>query len=118
MFSPIRALVFCVVLVRGAAFPSDQVKAQIDKVDGYDGYRFGMTLDQAKKIKPAAKQTPCDFVQVVACLEYAITISAFPATVTVQFEGATPALSQIIIPSNRFQVPPFATRVETSEERS
>jgi hypothetical protein len=63
----------CGVLV-AACFMSDQVMAQIKKVDGYDGYKFGMTIDQALKVKSAAKQkTPCDYQGVPVCLEYATT---------------------------------------------
>jgi hypothetical protein len=88
---------FCGVLV-GAFFFPDRVMAQIRKVDGYDDYKFGMTIDQALKVRPAAKQkTPCDYVGVPVCLEYATTVSVFSATVNVQFEGDTPLLSQILI---------------------
>ena len=95
---------FCSVLV-GAFFVPDGVMAQIQKVDGYDGYKFGMSIDQAKNIKPAAKQTRCEYVSVDACLEYATTISVFPATVSVQFKGATPLLSQILLTIRSFPEP-------------
>jgi hypothetical protein len=81
----------------GALFLADRSMAQMKKVEGYDGYKFGMTIEQAKKVKPAAKQTHCDYADVVTCLEYKTTVSAFSATVTVQFKGATPLLSQILI---------------------
>jgi hypothetical protein len=86
---------FCGPLV-WAFVASDGVVAQT-KVDGYDGYKFGMTIDQAKRIKSAAKQTRCEYVDVSTCLEYRTMVSVFPATVTVQFKGAAPLLSQIII---------------------
>ena len=69
-------------------------------MDGYDGYKFGMTIDEALKVKFAAKKkTPCDYQGVPVCLEYATTVSAFPATVSVQFQfdGNTPLLSQILL---------------------
>jgi hypothetical protein len=88
---------FCGVLV-GAFFFPDRVMAQIKKVDGYDDYKFGMTVDQALKVRPAAiRKTPCDYVGVPVCLEYATTVSVFSATVNVQFKGDTPLLSQILI---------------------
>jgi hypothetical protein len=87
---------FCAVLV-GAFFFPDRVTAQIERVDGYDGYKFGMTIDQAKQVKPSAKQTRCEYVNVTICLEYATKISIFPATVAVQFKGATPLLSRILL---------------------
>jgi hypothetical protein len=72
--------------------------AQTKKVDGFEGYRFGMTLEQALKIRPSAKQTKCEYTGVAACLEYGTTVSAFPATVAVQFERANPLLlTQILI---------------------
>jgi hypothetical protein len=92
-------LALCGVL-SAACFISDQGIAQIKKVDGYDGYKFGMTIDEALKVKSAAKKkTPCDYRGVPVCLEYATTVSAFPARVTVQFQfdGNTPLLSQILL---------------------
>jgi hypothetical protein len=59
-----------------------------------------MTIDQALKVKSAAKQkTPCDYQGVPVCLEYSTTVSAFPATVTVQFksDGNTLLLNQILL---------------------
>lgn len=77
---------------------AEQVRAQIEKVDGYDGYKFGMTIDQAKRVKPSAKQTRCEYASgPMWCLEYATRVSDFPAEVTVQFPGATPLLTQILV---------------------
>jgi hypothetical protein len=71
--------------------------AQLGKVEGYDGYKFGMTVDQARAVKPIAKQTPCDFVNVITCLEYETRVTAFPATAIVQFTGAPPLLSAVLL---------------------
>ena len=97
MIPKIPLMCFCGVLV-GAFFFPDRVMAQMKKVDGYDDYKFGMTVDQALKVRLAAKRnTPCDYSGVPVCLEYATTVSVFPATVNVQFQGDTPLLSQILI---------------------
>lgn len=75
------------------------------KVDGYDGYKFGMTLDQALQIKPFVKQkTPCGYKGVPVCLEYATTVSGFPARVDIQFEGSAPLLSRILLTISSFEV--------------
>jgi hypothetical protein len=71
--------------------------AQNHKIDGYDGYKFRMTLDQARKANPEAKQTKCDYVNVDACLEYSTHVGPFPAAVTVQFSGTPPLLTQILL---------------------
>ena len=54
----------CGVLI-AVCFMSDQGIAQIKKVDGYDGYKFGMTIDQALKVKSAALLY---YENVLACL--------------------------------------------------
>ena len=86
----------CGALVFSFCAPA-HVAAQIKKVDGYEGYKFGMTLDQAKKVNPSAQQTRCTYVSVTACLEYPTTVSIFPAMVVVQFEGAPPLLRQVLL---------------------
>jgi hypothetical protein len=76
---------------------ADAPVSQPTQVDGYQDYKFGMTLEQARIINPAAAYTKCNYVGVVACLEYPTTISAFPAKVVVQFTGAPPLLTQVVI---------------------
>jgi hypothetical protein len=49
----ILAIAVC-TLVGAVAAPSASV-AQTKKVDGYEGYKFGMTLEQALKVRPSAK---------------------------------------------------------------
>jgi hypothetical protein len=71
--------------------------AHLGKVEGYDGYKFGMTVDQARTVKPIAKETPCDFVNVITCLEYETRVAAFPATAIVQFTGTPPLLSAVLL---------------------
>jgi hypothetical protein len=80
-------------LIASVAAPSASV-AQTRKIDGYEGYKFGMTLEQALKVRPSAKQTQCEYQNVTQCIEYETTVSAFPAKVTVQFH---PAVVQILV---------------------
>jgi len=115
MISRMPLMWFCGVLV-GTFFVPDPVMAQIKKVDGYDGYKFGMTIDQAKKVKPAAKQTRCEYPGVATCLEYETMVSAFPATVVVQFRGDTPLLSQILLTIRSFDKPVRHSCREVGEE--
>jgi hypothetical protein len=99
MIQRVLQMCFCGVLI-GTFFVPDRVMAKIKKVDGYDGYKFGMSIDQALNVKPAAKQkTPCDYQDVPTCLEYATTVSVFSARVNVQFkfENGTPLLSQVLL---------------------
>jgi len=91
--------------------------AQIKKVDGYDGYKFGMTVDQALKVRPAAEQkTPCDYQGIPVCLEYATTVSVFPATVNVQFKGDVPLLSQILLTISSLDEPVHYSCREVGKE--
>jgi hypothetical protein len=53
------ALAIAVCTLVGAA-PNASV-AETKKVDGYEGYKFGMTLEQALKVRPYAKQIQCDY---------------------------------------------------------
>jgi hypothetical protein len=71
--------------------------SQPTQVDGYQGYKFGMTLEQARLVNPAAVYTKCTYVGVDACLEYPTTISAFPAKVVAQFKGVPLVLTQVVI---------------------
>ena len=91
--SRIRGVILC-----GAALIAPlSALAQVPKIDGYDGYRFGMTIEEATKVKAGARYAPCDFKDMVGCIQYPVTVSAFPALVSVQFKGATPRVVQIII---------------------
>jgi hypothetical protein len=83
----------------------DAPVSQPTQVDGYQDYKFGMTVEQARIINPAAAYTKCDYVGVVACLEYPTTISAFPAKVVAQFTGVPPLLTQVVIAFNALNEP-------------
>lgn len=71
--------------------------AQVDRIDGYDGFAFGMTIEQATAIRPGSKVEPCGFAGVVGCIEFKTNVSAFPATVDVQFSGDPPVVTQIVL---------------------
>lgn len=79
--------------------------AQAPKIDGYDGYRFGMTVEEASKVKGGAQYASCDFKDVVGCIEYPVTVSAFPARVSVQFKGQTPRIVQVIVTFDSLREP-------------
>jgi hypothetical protein len=66
-------------------------------IDGYGGYKFGMSIEQALRVNPAARLAPCDDADATACLAYATAISNFSALVTVQFTGAAPRVSRILV---------------------
>jgi hypothetical protein len=80
------------------AFSIPQVfAAPVKKIDGYGGYKFGMTVEQALRVNPAARLTDCDDSDATACLVYTTAISAFSASVTVQFAGTTARVSKILV---------------------
>ena len=104
--------VFCLVL----PLACETALAQPGKVEGYDGYKFGITVDQAIAVKPIAKQTPCDFVNVITCLEYETTVAAFPATAIIQFTGAPPLLSAVLLTIRSSDEPAGHTCHEIGQE--
>ncbi|WP_422033965.1 hypothetical protein [Reyranella sp.] len=95
------------VILCGAALiaPLGGVLAQVPKIDGYDGYRFGMTIEEATKVKTGLSYVSCDFKDVVGCIQYPVTVSAFPAQVSVQFKGATPRVVQIVVSFDSLREP-------------
>jgi hypothetical protein len=90
--------------------------AQIMAIDGYDRYRFGMSLAEAQAVNPTAKKIPCGFKDVVFCLEYDTEISAFPARVDVQFEGVEPRASQVVITIDSLHEPIKHSCVDVAKE--
>jgi hypothetical protein len=96
--------VFCILFIVSVV-PTASV-AQIKRVDGFEGYTFGMTLNQALAVRPTATQTQCDYNGVTTCIEYQTTISAFSAGVVVQFRKAVPLLlSKILVTVHSFDEP-------------
>jgi hypothetical protein len=92
------ALAIAVCTLVGAVTAPNASVAETKKVDGYEGYKFGMTLEQALKVRPYARQIQCDYDDATTCIEYELTISGFPATVTVQFRPTNQLLlSKILI---------------------
>jgi hypothetical protein len=79
----------CVLSI--ALIAPTQLAAEINKVEGFEGYKFGMTLNEALAVRPSAKQTQCDYKNVAICIEYPTTVSVFRSTVVAQFErGVSP----------------------------
>jgi len=97
----VAILVFCVLCI-GSAMPARSV-AQVRRVEGFEGYKFGMTLDEALAVRPSAKQTQCDYNGVAVCIEYPTTVSAFSGRVVVQFKKTkTLLLSKILVTIRSF----------------
>lgn len=101
MVSRIRRVILCAV----ALITPLAALAQVPKIDGYDGYRFGMTIEEAAKVKGGSRYASCDFKDMVGCIQYPVTVSAFPALVSVQFKGATPRVVQIVISFDSLKEP-------------
>lgn len=81
--------------------------AQVDKIDGYEGFAFGMTMEQAVAIRPGSKVEPCG---VVGCIEYTTNVSGFPATVDVQFGGDPPLVTKVVLVIESMNVADAANR--------
>ena len=100
-----RATLVRALMVVGLVVSSLPAAAQMAKVEGYDGYLFGMTVDQAMRVKAGVKYAPCDFKDVVGCIEYDAMVSAFPTRVVVQFKGASPRLAQVVLQFDSLREP-------------
>jgi hypothetical protein len=75
----------------------------------FDGFNFGMTVEEATAVKPGSAYAQCGFRGVVGCIEYETTVSAVPATVDVQFNGNPPRVIQIVLMINSLQGPGVAS---------
>lgn len=87
-------------LIAGSAF------GQVPKIDGYDGFKFGMTVEQAQGVKGGLTYKRCDYKNAVGCMDYAVNVGAFPATVVVQFKGSPARVAQILVSFDSLRSPP------------
>ena len=69
--------------------------AQLARLEGYDGYTFGMTVEQALKVHPGTSVVPCDYPGTVGCLKREITVAQLPGQTVVLFAGQEPRVTNI-----------------------
>ncbi len=81
--------------------PLPQRRSPVPKIDGYGPYKFGMSIEQAKKARPAAKQTDCDYVGTAYCLTESIKFFGQDAIIDALFDKGTKRLSSVNITFER-----------------
>jgi hypothetical protein len=99
------AILVRALIAVGLVISSLPAAAQVSKIEGYDGYLFGMTVEQALRVKAGTNYAPCEFKDVVGCIEYDAMVSAFPTRVAVQFKGASPRLVQVVLKFDSLREP-------------
>ena len=92
-----KYLLVLLIALSGAAIADDLI-------DGFGGYKFGMTLKEAKEIRTDAKQTKCEYTKlnIDTCLEYDDNFYGEQATVTVLFEKSSNKVHSVAISFDRF----------------
>lgn len=75
------------------------------KLDGYGGYKFGMTLKEAMAVRGDVKVTNCEYTGVEKCLERQGRFFGEPGNVTVQIFKSTGRVEQIVIAFRRMDSP-------------
>jgi len=72
-----------------------------DEIDGYGGYKFGMTLKEADAVRDDDAVVSCDYVGVKTCIEREGNFFGEKGVVTVQFDLKTNRVRQILITFRR-----------------
>ena len=87
--------------------PLPHRRSPVPKIDGYGPYKFGMSIEQAKKAKPGAKKTEgnCgyDIIDPAYCLTETTKLFGQDATIDALFDKNTKMLSNIIITFDRIK---------------
>jgi hypothetical protein len=92
----------CCAVLFGTAFAGQEVS----KLDGYGGYKFGMTFQEALAVRRDVRITNCEYAGVEKCLERDATIFGEKANIIVQINKAAKRVNQIVIKFDRIDVPP------------
>ena len=75
---------------------------QITKLEGYGGYRFGMTLEEADAVREDdVINRDCQFENTETCIERRTVLFGEEAIVIAQISSRTHKLNQIIVQFNR-----------------
>ena len=73
----------------------------VPRIDGYGPYKFGMSIEQAKKARPVANKTDCDYVGAAYCLTERTKFFGQDATIDALFDKNTQRLSMVNITFDR-----------------
>ena len=93
-------LVACLI-ASTLVFGTAGAAGQASRIDGYDGYRFGMSLDEARRVNPQALFNPkCSAGR--QCLSYETKISAFDALVIVRLTGKPARVEDVLVTIESF----------------
>ena len=74
-----------------------------ERITGYAGYQFGMSLDQAMSVDARMRQTHCDYFNVAYCLERDEDFYGEPGRIVVLFGAADKTIEAIHITFDRFE---------------
>jgi hypothetical protein len=80
------------------------------KVTGYGGYRFGMTLDEARRVDSRAVETKCEYVGAAICLQKDEKFFGEPGRIDALFADSDKRLTRININFNRLDGPDGACK--------
>ena len=80
-------------------------RSPVPKIDGYGPYKFGMSIEQAKRARPVANKTEgnCDYDKIdpAYCLTESTKLFGQDATIDALFDKNTEKLSTVIITFDR-----------------
>lgn len=93
-------LLSSVAVVTVGAQPKSRIP---QRIEGYRGYTFGMTLAEARRVDPNMALTKCDYIGVELCLERDGEFFGESARLVVQFTGGQ--VSQVLISFTRHRDP-------------
>jgi hypothetical protein len=78
---------------------------RIDRIDGYGGYKFGMTLKEADAVRADdVVNKDCEFNGIEACIERKTHLFGEEAIITAQVSSETHTLEHIIISFKRLEL--------------
>ena len=67
------------------------------RIEGFGGYRFGMTLEEAAGVREDDVVTDCAFQGVFKCLEFEASFYGEAARVIAQIDATTRKLAQVVV---------------------
>ncbi len=77
------------------------VSASENEIDGFGYYKFGMTLDEAEKVREDDELTDCDYKTVAKCLEYDSVFYGEEARVVALISSDTLRINAILVNFDR-----------------
>jgi hypothetical protein len=76
-------------------------KSSVPKINGYGPYKFGVTIEEAKKARPEASRTNCDYQDTAYCLTEKTDLFGQEAEIDAHFEKNTKRLHMVTITFKR-----------------